>query len=192
LRATDGLVAKLKIGSRFPYATGSFLPSFGATTSTASGGVGLLSSTQFQYQDIGVNMEVTPHITATGDIALHAKVEILTNAGSVLIGGLSEPIFGQRSVEHDIELEEGEVSLLGGLIDRETTLGANGIPGLGDIPGLKYLFSTQEKTIVENEILIMLNPHVVRLPEIPSAAASVVSSDSGAPLLPTPPGLPQP
>lgn len=192
LRATDGLVAKLKIGSRFPYATGSFLPSFGATTTTSSGSLGLLSSTQFQYQDIGVNMEVTPHITATGDIALHAKVEILTNAGSVPIGGLNEPVFGQRSVEHDIELEEGEVSLLGGLIDRETTIGANGIPGLGEIPGLKYLFSTQEKTTIENEILIMLNPHVVRLPEIPSAAASVVSSDSGAPLLPTPPGLPQP
>lgn len=191
LRATDGLVAKLKIGSRIPYATGSFLPSFGATTGT-TGGLGLLSSTQFQYQDIGVNMEITPHITATGEIALHAKVEILTDAGSESIGGLSEPIFGQRSVEHDIQLQEGEVSLLGGLIDRETTNTATGIPGLGDVPLLKYLFSTQEHQITDDEVLIMLDPHVIRLPEVPSGAASVVSADTAGPNLAPVPGLPQP
>jgi general secretion pathway protein D len=191
LRATDGLVAKLKIGSRIPYATGSFLPSFGATTGT-TGGLGLLSSTQFQYQDIGVNMEITPHITATGEIALHAKVEILTDAGSESIGGLSEPIFGQRSVEHDIQLQEGEVSLLGGLIDRETTVSVTGIPGLGDIPLLKYFFSTQEHDITDDEVLIMLDPHVIRLPEVPSSAASVVSADTAGPNLVPNPGLPQP
>ncbi len=191
LRATDGLVAKLKIGSRIPYATGSFLPSFGATTGT-TGGLGLLSSTQFQYQDIGVNMEITPHITSTGDVALHAKVEILTDAGSEPIGGLNEPIFGQRSVEHDIELEEGEVSLLGGLIDRETTTSVTGIPGLGDLPLIKYLFSTQEHDITDDEVLIMLDPHIIRLPEVPSNAAASVSADSGgSPLAPVP-GLPQP
>lgn len=191
LRATDGLVAKLKIGSRIPYATGSFLPSFGATTGT-TGGLGLLSSTQFQYQDIGVNMEITPHITATGEIALHAKIEILTDAGSESIGGLSEPIFGQRSVEHDIQLQEGEVSLLGGLIDRETTNTATGIPGLGDVPLLKYFFSTQGHQITDNEVLIMLDPHVIRLPEVPSSGAAVVSADTAGPNLAPVPGLPQP
>jgi general secretion pathway protein D len=191
LRATDGLVAKLKIGSRIPYATGSFLPSFGASTSS-TGSLGLLSSTQFQYQDIGVNMEITPHITAKGEIALHAKVEILTDAGNESIGGLSEPIFGQRSVEHDIQLEEGEVSLLGGLIDKESTNGTTGIPGLGDVPILKYFFSTVAKTLTDTEVMIMLNPHVVRLPELPSNAASVVSADSGGPSLAPTPGLPQP
>lgn len=191
LRATDGLIAKLKIGSRIPYATGSFLPSFGATTGT-TGGLGLLSSTQFQYQDIGVNMEITPHITSTGEIALHAKVEILTDAGSESIGGLSEPIFGQRSVEHDIQLQEGEVSLLGGLIDRETTVSATGIPGLGDVPLLKYLFSTQEHQITDDEVLIMLDPHVIRLPEVPSNVAASVSADTAGPNLAPNPGLPQP
>jgi general secretion pathway protein D len=192
LRATDGLIAKLKIGSRIPYATGSFLPSFGAATTSTTGSLGLLSSTQFQYQDIGVNMEITPHVTASGEIALHAKVEILTDAGNESIGGLSEPVFGQRSVEHDIQLEEGEVSLLGGLIDRENTNTATGIPGLGDVPLLKYLFSTQEKELTDTEVLIMLDPHVIRLPEVPSSAASVVSADSSGPNLVPTPGLPQP
>jgi len=180
VRATDGATAKLKIGQKVPYATGSFLPSFTGTTGGTTGSVGLLASTQFQYQDIGVNLEITPHLTASGEIALHAKIEILTQAGEAnLGGGLSQPIFGQRSIEHDIELQEGEVSLLGGLIDRETTNTVNGLPGLGDIPIFKYLFSQNEHNTVDNEILIMLNPHVIRLPEVPPETASAVTGGSG-------------
>lgn len=178
VRATDGQVAKLKIGQRIPYATGSFLPSFTGTTGTGNN-QGLLASTQFQYQDIGVNLEITPHLTASGQIALHAKVEISTNAGSLTIGGLAEPIFGQRVVEHDIQLKEGEVSLLGGLIDREYTNNVNGLPFLGDVPLLKYLFSTTAKNVIDNEVLIMLNPHVVRLPELAADTASSVSAGAG-------------
>jgi general secretion pathway protein D len=178
IRATDGQVAKLKIGQRIPYATGSFLPSFTGTTGTGNN-QGLLASTQFQYQDIGVNLEITPHLTASGDIALHAKVEVSTNAGSLTIGGLAEPIFGQRVVEHDIQLKEGEVSLLGGLIDREYMNNVNGLPFLGDVPLLKYLFSTTTKNVTDNEVLIMLNPHVVRLPEVAADTAASVSAAAG-------------
>ena len=191
VRATDGATAKLKMGQKVPYATGSFLPSFtGTTGGTTTGGVGLLASTQFQYQDIGVNLEITPHLTATGEIALHAKIEILTQAGEAnLGGGLSQPIFGQRSIEHDIELQEGEVSLLGGLIDRETTNTVTGLPGLGDTPILKYLFSQTEHNTIDNEILIMLNPHVIRLPDVAPQTAAAVSGEAGpgvGPNLPVP------
>ena len=70
VRATDGQTAKLKIGERVPYATGSFLPSLGASSTTS--GVGLLASTQFQFQDVGVNLELTPHLLANGEVAIHA------------------------------------------------------------------------------------------------------------------------
>ena len=200
VRATDGQVAKLKIGQRIPYATGSFLPSFTGTTGTGNN-QGLLASTQFQYQDIGVNLEITPHLTASGEVSLHAKVEVSTNAGSLTIGGLAEPIFGQRIVEHDIQLKEGEVSLLGGLIDKEYQNNVNGLPFLGDIPLLKYLFSTTARTVTDNEVLIMLNPHVIRLPELAAEKASSVSAGGGpSPTIepavvpqmpPMPPGAPE-
>jgi general secretion pathway protein D len=180
VRSVDGGTAKLKIGSRIPYATGSFLPSFTGTTGSTGGGLGLLASTQFQYQDIGVNMEITPHMTATGEVALHAKIEILTQQGSeTLGGGLAEPVFGQRSVEHDIQLQEGEASLLGGLIDRELDNTVGGLPGVGDIPLLKYLFSQTQKTTLDNEVMIMLTPHVVRLPEIAPESSATISGESG-------------
>jgi general secretion pathway protein D len=191
VRVTDGQTAKLKVGSRIPYAVGSFLPSLAGTT-TVGGTTGLLASTQFQYQDIGVNLEMTPHITQTGEIALHAKVEITSQAGQETIGGLSEPVFGQRSIEQDIQLQEGEVSVLGGLIQKETTNAVSGLPGLGDIPLVKYLFSETQKTTMDDEVLIMLNPHVVRLPEIAPNSETVVSSDTSGGL-PIRPGVgPQP
>jgi len=186
LRATDGMIAKLKIGSRIPYATGSFLPSL--TGVSGSAGTSLLASTQFQYQDVGVNMEITPHLTETGEIAMHAKVEISAEGAPVTIAGVQQPTFTQRNIEHDIELQEGEVSVLGGLTEKDVTNAVAGLPGLGDIPGLKYLFSSTSKTTTDNEILIMLNPHVVRLPEIVPETASTVSGEAGGAPLP-PPGL---
>jgi general secretion pathway protein D len=164
IRVTDGQTAKLKIGSRIPYATGSFLPSLGGTTSS-SGSVGLLASTQFQFQDVGVNLDLTPHLLSTGEIAVHAKIEISSLGASITVGGISEPTFGQRVIEDDFRLQEGEVNLLGGLIQRTLTDQVEGVPGLADIPGLRYLFSQNNKEVNDQEVLVMLTPRVIRLPE---------------------------
>ena len=173
VRVTDGQTAKLKIGSRVPYATGSFLPSLGGTTSS-SGGVGLLASTQFQFQDVGVNLELTPHLLSTGEIAVHAKIEISSLGASLTVGGVSEPTFGQRVIEDDFRLQEGEVNLLGGLIQRTLTDQVQGIPGLGDIPGLRYFFSQDSKEVNDQEVLVMVTPRVIRLPDSALAEGSAM------------------
>ena len=129
IRATDGQVAKLEIGERVPYATGSFLPTLGTTSSTT--GAGLLASTQFQYQEVGVILELTPHLLADGEVAIHAKIEISSVGANVTVGGVTEPTFGERKVEHDIRLKEGETSVLGecgpgGAVQRTPTRQAAG------------------------------------------------------------------
>jgi len=173
IRSTDGQVAKLKIGERVPYATGSFLPSLGATS--GSSGVGLLASTQFQFQDVGVNLELTPHLLANGEVAIHASIEISSLGASLTVGGVSEPTFGQRKIEHDIRLKEGETSVLGGLIQTTLTNTVGGVPFLGDVPILRYLLSTEHVERHESEVLVMLTPRVVRLPEPPLGARSNVT-----------------
>jgi len=173
IRVTDGQTAKVKIGSRIPYATGSFLPSLGGTTSS-SGGVGLLASTQFQFQDIGVNLDLTPHLLSTGEIAIHAKIEIMSLGASLSVGGITEPTFGQRSIEDDFRLQEGEVNLLGGLIQRTLTDQLEGVPGLAGIPGLRYLFSQDNKEVNDQEVLVMVTPRVIRLPDSAMAEGSAV------------------
>ena len=142
VRVTDGLTAKLRIGTRIPYATGSFLPSFGGTTGGA-GGIGLLASTQFQYQDVGVNLDITPRLMANGEVAIKASIEISSLGQPISVGGFNQPTFGQRKIEHDIRLKEGEVNLLGGLIQTSETQSVSGFPGLAQIPILRYLFSTE-------------------------------------------------
>ena len=177
LRTTDGLVAKLKIGQRVPYATGSFLPTLGTTSTTT--GAGLLASTQFQYQEVGVILELTPHLLASGEVAIHASIEISSVGANVSVGGVTEPTFGERKIEHDIRLKEGEVSVLGGLIQTTLTNTVNGVPFLGDIPLLRYLFSTEHAERQETEVLVMLTPHVVRLPE-PQGTRPNVTLTGGA------------
>jgi general secretion pathway protein D len=175
VRVTDGDTATLRIGSRVPYATGSFLPSLGvggATGGQSGGFGGLIASTQFQFQDVGVNLDLTPHLLPNGEIAIHAKIEISSVQPSVSIAGVNEPTFGQRQIEHDIRLEEGETSVLGGLLQTTDTTSVSGVPGLGNIPGLRYLFSDTKHEKVQTDVLIMLTPRIIRLPESSVEAAA--------------------
>lgn len=155
LRATDGQKADLKIGERIPIATGSF-------SSTATSATSPLVNTQFQYIDVGVNMEMQPTIHFNGDVSLKVKVEISSETGSTTISGVTEPIIGQQSVEETIRLKEGESNILGGLLQEQNNLTVSGTPGLGEIPGLKYLFSTQEHEVQHEEIVFLITPHLVR------------------------------
>jgi general secretion pathway protein D len=195
VRVTDGQIAKLNIGSRVPFATGSFgLPSFGgAGTGTQTGSnFGLLTNTQFQYQDVGVNLELTPHLLADGEVNLHAKIDISSVGQSFNIGGLQEPSFNQRKIEHDIRLKEGEVNLLGGLIESTTSQSRSGFPGLSQLPLLGYLFSTVNNTRIETEVLVMLTPRVIRLPENMARESEAVKAEGGAPGGPEPGQVQQP
>lgn len=163
VRATDGQTAKLKIGDSVPFATGSFQPGIGGV------GINPLVNTQFQFKDVGVNVDVTPRVHSNREITLQVKVEVSSVTGRVNIGGIEQPIFGQRTIEHNIRLREGEVNILGGIIEHTQSTTVTGWPGLSQIPFLRYLFSTERKQELENEVLIVLTPRILRLPEITAA-----------------------
>jgi general secretion pathway protein D len=166
LRVTDGQKATLKIGSRVPVATGSFQAGVGVGVTGSSGVVNPLVNTQFQYIDVGVNIEVTPRVHPDGEVSMKLTVDISQITSTSNIGGINQPVIGQKKVEHDIRLKEGEVNILGGLIERSVTNNVNAIPGLGEVPGLGYLFSDNNHQIAEDETLIVLTPHVLRLPSL--------------------------
>ncbi|MFI5093763.1 MAG: type II and III secretion system protein, partial [Candidatus Acidiferrales bacterium] len=114
LRSVDGQQAKLKIGDRIPIATGSFQAGVGVGAVGAAGLVNPLVNTQFQYQDVGVNIDITPRVHPNHEISLKTKIEVSSVTGTSTIGGISQPIISQRVVEHDIRLKDGEASILGG------------------------------------------------------------------------------
>ncbi len=123
-------------------------------------------NTQFQYIDVGVNIEVTPRVHPDGDVSMKLSIEVSQITSTSNIGGINQPVISQRKIEHDIRLKDGEVSVLGGLIERTETKNVNGIPGVAQIPLFRYLFSDNSNEVQENEVLIVLTPHVLRLPSI--------------------------
>jgi general secretion pathway protein D len=161
VRVSDGQKVTLKIGEKYPYATGSFQPGVGTV------GVSPLVSTQFQFVDIGVNVELTPHVHGNDEVTLHVSVDISNIANTLNLGGLSQPVIGQKKNEADIRLKDGEVSLLGGLMSDQDTSVIGGIPGLVNIPVLgKYLFGNVSKDKQKEQLMIALIPHIVRRPDI--------------------------
>jgi general secretion pathway protein D len=166
VRVSDGEKATLKIGDRVPVATGSFQAGVGVGVGGGAGVVNPLVNTQFQYIDVGVNIDVTPRVHPDGDISLKLSIEVSSITGSSNIGGINQPVISQRKIEHDIRLRDGEINVLGGLIERTETKNINGIPGVAQLPLFRYLFSDNSKDVKENEILIVLTPHVLRMPSI--------------------------
>jgi general secretion pathway protein D len=165
IRSVDGQPAKLRIGDRVPIATGSFQAGVGVGSSAGTGFVNPLVNTQFQYQDVGVNIDITPRVHPNHEVSLKVNVEVSSVTGQTNIGGIQQPIISQRKLDHDIRLKEGEASVLGGLITRTDTKSLNGWPGVARVPLLRYLFSESTKNNEDDEILIILTPRIVRLPE---------------------------
>jgi general secretion pathway protein D len=158
IRATDQQKASMKIGSRIPIATGSY------QTGAATALVSSLVNTQFQYQDVGVNIEVTPTVHFDNDVTLKIKIEVTAQSGSVTISGVTEPILSQRVAEQVIRLREGEANILGGIQEQQIQENWSGIPGLSSIPILRYLFGSKDHTIQDDEIVFLMVPHIVRSP----------------------------
>jgi general secretion pathway protein D len=160
IRALDGQKATLKIGDRVPVATGSFQPGIGGV------GINPLVNTQFQYLDVGVNIDITPRVHAGREVTLKVSLDISSVTGNSNIGGISQPVIGQRKIEHEIRLKEGEVNLLGGMMEEDQTQSMSGYPVLATIPFLKYFFGSETKDHRENELVFALIPHIVRGPEV--------------------------
>jgi general secretion pathway protein D len=157
IRSLDGQKASLKIGERLPVATGSFQPGIGGV------GINPLVNTQFQYIDVGVNIDVTPHVHADREVTLKITMEISSEIGQASIGGITQPIIGQKKVDlGEIRLRDGESSLIGGIMDDSQTKSLAGIPGLAQIPILKYLFGQVSTDHSEDETVFAITPHVIR------------------------------
>ena len=165
LRAVTGQKATLKIGDRIPFATGSFGNPFAGSTVGGTNFSGLVN-TQFQYQDVGVKIDITPTVHANDEVTLKINMEISSVTSTTNIGGIDEPVIGQRTVENEIRLREGEINMMGGIFEDQDVKTWSGIPGLGNIPLFRYLFAQQSLRKTQNEIVFVLIPHIVRRQEV--------------------------
>lgn len=151
LRAIDSQKATLNIGDRIPIATGSF-----------QSGLAAGINTQFQYIDVGVNIGITPYIHANNDVTLQMSLEISSVTGETSVDGVTEPTIGQRRIEHSARLADGEVNLIGGILEDSETNSLSGYPLLARIPILKYFFGQTNKERQQSEIVFAITPRIIR------------------------------
>jgi general secretion pathway protein D len=184
LRTTDGIAAQARFGERVPVPVTTFSP-------IATGGVPQQPITSFNYENIGVNIDITPRTHHNDDVSLTMKVEVSSISGTGF-GGL--PTFGTRFINTVLRLRDGETNVLAGLIRDEERVLLEGIPGLSDIPGLGKLFTRTRKEAQETDILLTLTPHIVRVLELSEADLLPfrVRSGTAAPLVDLPAPEPPP
>ena len=160
MRALDNFKSSLKVGEKIPTATGSFQPGVGGV------GINPLVNTQFTYLDVGVNVDMLPRVNSATEMSTHISVEVSQESGTVNLGGIDQPVIGQRRIEMDLRMRDGEINLIGGLINHQENKSVSGIPGVANIPLLGNLFKSTNITKSDSELLIVMVPHIIRSPDI--------------------------
>ena len=174
VRASDGQKVTLKIGDKVPIATGSFTPSLGGVS--GAGGTGLISSTQFNFTDVGIILDMTPQVHGQDEVTLKLSVEVSTINSYVTIGGISQPVIGQRKTETELRLREGEINILGGLLNSQDSRNMSGIPGLINLPFVNKFFGNESINKTQQDVLIAIMPHIVRTPIYTAANYAAIAS----------------
>ncbi|MGH9254329.1 MAG: type II secretion system protein GspD, partial [Vicinamibacterales bacterium] len=156
LRTSEGIAAQARFGERVPVPVTTFAP-------IAAGGVQTQPITSFNYENIGVNIDIAPRTHHDAEVSLAIKVLVSSITGQGF-GGL--PTFGNREINTVIRLRDGETNLLAGLIRDDERQVAEGIPGLSDLPVVGRLFAHNRRETLETDIVLTLTPHIVRVLEL--------------------------
>lgn len=155
LRASDGQDAQLKIGEKLPVATGSYQT--GASTALVSS----LVNTQFQYLDVGVNVDITPTVLSNREVSMKVKIDVSSQNGTEDLSGVKEPIITQRVANETIRLRNGEANMIGGLRQVQTSTSISGTPGLSELPILKYIFGDHDEQTQKDDLVFLVIPHII-------------------------------
>jgi len=153
LRTSEGMPAQARFGERIPVPVTTFQP-------IATGGTSQQPITSFNYENIGVNIDITPRTHHDDDVTLNLKVAVQSISGTGF-GGL--PTFGNREISTVIRLRDGETNMLAGLIRDDERKVLEGIPGLSDLPVLGRLFAHSRTETNQTDIILTLTPHIVRV-----------------------------
>lgn len=161
LRIAEGEKAQLVIGDRVP------IPVTTINTQQAVGQVGIVPVTSFQYQDIGIKLDIETRVHHNKEVSLKLTVEVSNLNGSVAgQNGQEQPIIATRTITSNIRLKDGETSFLAGLIQTTKLRTKSGLPFLSDLPLIGPLFSTTNTQNDRNDIFLTLTPHITRAPQI--------------------------
>lgn len=155
LRGSEGEKLTLNLGTEVPVPSTTFTP-------IAGGGTAFNPLTSYQYRTVGVVVEIEPRVTYEGDIIMKLSVEVSSQAGTRPVAGQELPAFGTRKTTARLRLRDGESNLLAGLLQETERRSLRGLPGVTQVPILRQLFSSNDNTIEQTDIVMLLTPRIVR------------------------------
>ncbi|MCI0535928.1 MAG: hypothetical protein L0Z50_11950 [Verrucomicrobiales bacterium] len=151
INIADNEMGRLFVGSQVPFIDKSQFTDVGGQNQS------------FSYKNVGVILEVTPHINNTGDVTLKIRAESSSiQPGQTLFGGA---ILDTRNFRTDLSAKNGETLVLGGIIQRQVSDTVRKVPVLGSIPGMGWAFKKKDKLSRQVELMVFLRPKVTRTPE---------------------------
>ena len=161
LRISEGEKAQLVIGDRYP------IPVTTINTQQAIGSTGIVPITSYQYQDVGIKIDMEPRVHHNKEVSLKLTIEVSQLSGKVTASdGTSQPIIGTRTITSSIRLKDGETNFLAGLIRKDSTRTKSTIPFLGDLPLIGALFTNNDTEDKRTDLYLTLTPHIIRSPQI--------------------------
>ncbi|MGB8953350.1 MAG: secretin N-terminal domain-containing protein [Candidatus Aminicenantales bacterium] len=140
------------VGQKVPIPRATFSP-------IAAGGVSQQPIVSYDLQDVGMEVMITPRVHFEKEITLTLEIKVTSIGGT----GIADiPILNTREVKNVIRLKDGETNLLAGLLRNEERKSLKGIPGLKDIPLIGRLFSAEDTTIEQTDVILMITPYIIR------------------------------
>jgi hypothetical protein len=158
LRAAQGTDATFRMGSRYPILNATFAPVFNtaAISSVIQNNSFQAAFPSFTYEDLGLTIKAKPAISLN-DVGLKLEINLRALSGQSING---VPVIGNREYKGTISLVDGESAVAAGQVTYSETLALSGIPGLGQVPGLNKITTTNSKQTEHNELLVVITPHI--------------------------------
>jgi general secretion pathway protein D len=160
LRTAQGDQATLHIGSRYPILNASFAPVFNtaAISKVIQNNSFQSAFPSFNYEDIGLSLKAKPAVSGNLDVSLDLEMQFRALGGTSING---VPVITNREYKGSIGLKNGEPAVIAGSVSSSEQRSLNGVPGLGNIPGLNHIVATNNKQETDDELLIVITPHVL-------------------------------
>ena len=149
----DNEEAEIKVGQRVPFLTGQF--------STVGDGVGQPQNPfqTIQREDVGTLLKITPQINRGDSVMLRIQQEISSIAG---VAGAVDLVTNNREISTAVIVEDGDILVLGGLIDDTLRENVQRVPVLGSIPVLGHLFRSRSTEMVKTNLMVFIRPRILR------------------------------
>lgn len=163
IRASEGKQVQVRLGNRIPIPITTFSS---ITTVPQQPQSGLVSPiTNYQQQDVGINIDVTPRVHHNREVTLDIRFELtsIASPGRTLN---EPPTIGNRTINTTIRLMDGETNLLAGLLREDERRSLRGFPGIEKLPLLRDVFAANEENIEQTDVIFTITPQIIRMPNI--------------------------